>query len=516
MSTVPMIAPDGSSGDIPKERAQDALNAGFKRAVVMHSPDGQQGYVPIDRAQEAINKGFKVGQNITELNTKEADANKYKGSAGAINFGDTVSGVVHKAGSLISGMVTGAPAALGPDRFKNAVDVIAQGATNVARTPNDQYTTPVEKGAMAVAPAVGVDAPKLADAARRRDVGGMIVEGGTPLAMAIAAPKVMGKVGELGGGVVDAAKSAIVPSELPQAKVMPSAANLPRLAQAGVEDVFRAAAPTGKNVGFRENLNVAAPDLADIARKVDVAEAKGGIINPDMRVRAVTEAIRDHLQEMYQTERAPQIARHATTPVEIAKNADSVRGLEYLENTAGQEQIRNLAAKALGEIEKGGRKPGQPLTMAEADTLAMAANQNLKAFERMTPEQKIQAVTTNPKIGGLKALDSELGQNMNKVLTDAGESGLRSYERRFAALSAVRDQLDTRVNATELKQEGVFGAVGRVTRPVMKVIKEGPSGVPSASQAATADVNVGRTLQRGLQKLKSSRISARVSTVGED
>jgi hypothetical protein len=58
-------------------------------------------------------------------------------------------------------------------------------------------------------------------------------------------------------------------------------------------------------------LNVAAGDLADIARKVDVAEAKGGIINPDMRVRAVVDGIRGHLKEMYETERAPQIQRHA-------------------------------------------------------------------------------------------------------------------------------------------------------------------------------------------------------------
>jgi hypothetical protein len=251
--------------------------------------------------------------------------------------------------------------------------------------------------------------------------------------------------------------------EGPQAKVMESAANLPRIAQAGVEDIFRASAPTSMNKGFRENLNVAAPDLADIARKIDISEAKGGIINPDMRVRATVDAIRDHLQDMYQTERAPQIQAHADAPVKVGGSADSLRGLEFLESTAGQEQIRSLATKAL---------EGKQLTLAEADTLAQAANQNLKTFEKMTPEGKTQATITSPKIGGLKSLDQELGRNMNDVLTSNGEKGIRDYERRFAALSAVRDQLESRMNATELKQEGVFGAIGRVTRPIGKSIAD--------------------------------------------
>jgi hypothetical protein len=62
---VPMIAPDGSSGDIPNEKVADATRAGFKPAVVMTSPDGQMGYVPRERAADAIKAGFKVGQPET-------------------------------------------------------------------------------------------------------------------------------------------------------------------------------------------------------------------------------------------------------------------------------------------------------------------------------------------------------------------------------------------------------------------------------------------------------------------
>jgi hypothetical protein len=183
----------------------------------------------------------------------------------------------------------------------------------------------------------------------------------------------------------------------------------------------------------------------------------------------------------------------------VGRTNDAVRGLEYIEATAGEEPIRDLATKAISK---------KPLTLAEADQLAQAANQYLKTFERMQPEGKVQATTINPKISGLKAIDTELGSSLNRMLTSYDEPGLRSYERRFAALSSVREQLESRMNAAELKQEGMLGAAGRVTRPIGKLLKDGPSGVPSASQAATADVNIGRTLQMGLKKLKASRISA--------
>src|SRR3984885_7340597 len=311
-----------------------------------------------------------------------------------------------------------------------------------------------------------------------------------------AVPKVTRAISDTTGAAIDAVKSKLAG---PQPDVMPSAAKLPLIAQSGVEDIFRAAAPTSKNAGFRENLNVVAPDLADIARKVDISEAKGGIINPDMRVRATVDAIRDHLNDMAQNERVPQIERNAQSVVKVGTNPNAVRGLEYLESTAGDVEDSLLARKALD---------GGTINVAEADKLAKVANQTLLSYERATPEAKMQLQTANPKIGGLKALDSDLTDNLNGVLQSNGEKGLYSYERRYAGLSAVLDQLQSRMNATELKQQGVFGTVGQITRPILKLVKEGPSGVPSASQAAVSDVNIGRTLQNGLKKLKSSGITA--------
>lgn len=58
-TTVPMLAPDGTSGDIPSDKVQAATAAGFKQAVAMTSPDGKTGYIPVERQQDAMQAGFK-------------------------------------------------------------------------------------------------------------------------------------------------------------------------------------------------------------------------------------------------------------------------------------------------------------------------------------------------------------------------------------------------------------------------------------------------------------------------
>jgi hypothetical protein len=59
IATIPMLSPDGTSGDVPSDRVPDALKAGFKQAVPMTSPDGKTGYIPAERARDAIKAGFK-------------------------------------------------------------------------------------------------------------------------------------------------------------------------------------------------------------------------------------------------------------------------------------------------------------------------------------------------------------------------------------------------------------------------------------------------------------------------
>lgn len=65
-TTVPMLAPDGTSGEIPADKVQAAMSAGFKRAVEMTSPDGKAGYIPQERTADALKAGFKPTSAQTE------------------------------------------------------------------------------------------------------------------------------------------------------------------------------------------------------------------------------------------------------------------------------------------------------------------------------------------------------------------------------------------------------------------------------------------------------------------
>jgi hypothetical protein len=346
--------------------------------------------------------------------------------------------------------------------------------------------------------ALGINTQGVREAAAKGDLAGVVGHGALPVVGAVALTENK-PVAKLASQVAESipsprgAMAAMTPKG-PLAKVMPTAGRLPVQAQQGVEHIFRASAPTGMNQGFRENVIAAAPDLADIARKVDISEAKGGIINPDMRVRATVKAINDHLTAMDATERAPQIQRNAGVPIDMNVSADSSEGLKFLKRNGASDEVRSISAKALEE---------QSLTLAETDKLRMAANRQLTDFESMTPSERAQAAATSRRLNSLKALDKDVGYRMNDALTSAGEDGLRSFERRYAALSEVRDQLSTRMNATELERKLSF--------PGSEMIKgaiKGKSGIASASQAAVADVNIGKRLQFGLKALKDSGITA--------
>jgi hypothetical protein len=285
---------------------------------------------------------------------------------------------------------------------------------------------------------------------------------------------------------------------------VPEAANLPTPAVIGVEKIYRASAPVGSDPGFRTNLYKAAGDLAEIGRaaKSDLANAKGGVIQPDMRVRATVNAANDHLAEMYKNERAPQIERNAENPVQTNFGADASEGLEYLSRKAGNSELRTLAQKALD---------GDHMTLADMDRLERLNSAELRNYNGMTAQDRAGVEQTNPKIGALKPLDKELNAKIGKELASRGEVGIREYGQRYAAVSSVRDQLQSRMNAVELDQPGVIKAA---IKPAVNALTGGKSGIASASQAAVADVNIGRQLQQGLQHLADSGIKANRGTPG--
>lgn len=426
----------------------------------------------------------------------------------------------------LKGLVTGAPEGIarmipGPQQYYQYQDARADiesikqtGKTRAQLADQARKQAGYGLGYRALAPVgeqLGANVQGMEQSAREGDQLGVMGH-----ATAAATPYVAGAIGgeimhsPQGQAVVNrVGNAASVPADAaigkweaykarPQMATMPQdIGRMPPKVVLGAEDIFRASAPTGGNQGFRANVYAAAPDLADIARKIDLSEAKGGMIRPDMRVHATVDAIGEHLAQMDKTERVPQIERNADAPVSMNVGPDSTKALEYLSKNGSSDAVRSVAAKALEE---------KTLTLAEADKLRMAGNAALTDFESMTAAERAQKAATSQRLFALKSLDKDVGAGMDGVLTNAGEPGLRGFERRYAALSEIRNQLSTRFNAVELKQPGmVKGAI----QPIAKVLTGGTSGVASASQAAVADVGIGKMLQRGLKTLGDSGITAK-------
>lgn len=370
----------------------------------------------------------------------------------------------------------------------------------------------IPKGLIGAIPLVGPHLKGMMEQAESGDVAGAVGRG---IGFATL-PKVAGKV--YGGAV----RRLPLPEKLPaipgkirqavedipskvrtasrvgaQAEVMPELAGMPREAIAGGESLFRAAAPVGTDVRFRSNLNAALGDFAEIAEKVDIKSAKGGIVRPDFRVRATLNAIREHLDEMYQNEVVPQISRHADMGIGLQFSTDALDALEFLSGNAGKSGARSIAQNA---------STAETISLSKLNDLRQTVNSELQKFEKMTPESKAAVVATNPRIQNLSQLDSEIGSLMSEKLKAIGEPGLAEYERRYAGVSSYRNQLERRMNMVEIQQRPsrVLGPIGSALRTL-----SGRPSMAGASQAASADLpSIGRELQIGFDLLKKSGIRA--------
>jgi hypothetical protein len=93
MSTFPMIAPDGSTAEVPEASMKAALAAGAKHAVQMLGPDGSKAYVPMDQAHVAMQKGASPIGGLPALRLPEVKENLTGNIyAGVRDFGKTALG----------------------------------------------------------------------------------------------------------------------------------------------------------------------------------------------------------------------------------------------------------------------------------------------------------------------------------------------------------------------------------------------------------------------------------------
>jgi hypothetical protein len=167
---VQMYAPDGTLGSVPYERMHEALQAGGKMAVNMSAPDGTPGVVPADKVPDAVKAGGKVIPYDLETQPDKE-------------------GFVSHAVGYLKGMV--------PTEKPSMTDAIVGPASTAAKQlygAGKQAVTSLQQGhglpysaAAGAATAVGVNVPKMEQAAEQGDPGGVLGEAAVPAGIAAGA-----------------------------------------------------------------------------------------------------------------------------------------------------------------------------------------------------------------------------------------------------------------------------------------------------------------------------------------
>jgi hypothetical protein len=491
-----MLAPDGTSGEVPVDRVNDAVKAGFRMGVNMIAPNGQSGTIPVEKAADAMKAGFKQAGPAPQSNPN--------GGSGAFN--DAVQKTTDEFTSRL-GVPKDWSVGAAIDRTKQSVQQgvtddaqMAQSVIDSVKSGNYGQAAKTLLGHLAKNSDAGQAASQIVDEVKTpiqnvqkgeyAKAAGDVMATGAKIASSIPAPE----MAEAGAAKVgDVMENGITPSARTASRVkavVPEAAALPDRAVTAGDQLFRAVAPTATDTGARVNIHVASGDLAQIADEVNWDAVRGGKTSPDMRPRAVLAAVNDHMGEMYQTEVAPKIAGAGDAKVTLTGGKD---GLDFLSRNAGDAEVRAAAA----------RMSSGSSNLQDAYTVAKGANAELRQFERLSPDQQYTIRNQNPGINNLENLDKELSQNIAQTLEDRGIPGIKNFERRYAALASFRRELGMRVNAAELERSSL--------NPVKTIGKMamGKSGIASASQAALSDLGpggMGNMLEKGLKGLRDSGV----------
>jgi hypothetical protein len=371
------------------------------------------------------------------------------------------------------------------DQLDNQSDAVAKYPTNDSR----RY--------LAAVPGVG---PRLADAGtswKQGDVAGAAANLAGLGAGAKIAAEVPARVSKATAYATDAAtnpartyanvRDALHPApDVPPGLSPDATANLAnKTARLGTEDLFRASGPAGSNPAFRERLSIAAPDIAEIQRQTPL-QTSGGFVNPDFRVREFVTNADAHLDNLWNQERMPQIQR----------NANAVRSLDPVKQSilsSVSDLDRENYPGAVQEINRRIMSMPDTENLSQINDRLREVNAQRNAYRGMTAQERAAANITSPKMDALNAEHQALQQTISDELANRGEAGIRDFDRRYGALSEVRDTLRDQMNSTEATRllDQVRGWIS-------------PTGAIGMHERLPLTPSRGRTLETGLQRLARS------------
>jgi hypothetical protein len=302
-----------------------------------------------------------------------------------------------------------------------------------------------------------------------------------------AIPKISAAAAELPGAVKTGFKNKLLTPAVPPGLSDVATENLAEpAARRGVEKIFRSANPPGGDISFREHLATAAPDLAEIEREAPLGKAgkTGGIVKPDMRIRQTVDKIGDRLEKIWTEQRQPQIDRNAEAHTMTR---------EQLLGGLSEDEAKTIEKKLDTTIPEN-------INLQQADNLLKKVNARLRKSEGMTPEDKALAMELSPVLENINDMKESLHENIGRTLEDRGEQGIKEFNRRYGALSEVRDAIRNRMNPTEtirlLDDMRIYGGLRG----------------PGILERLHVKPSAGRLMQKGLEELGGTELRPREFT----
>jgi hypothetical protein len=282
------------------------------------------------------------------------------------------------------------------------------------------------------------------------------------------------------GKVADVARDKAFTPPVPPGFTGIAAENLAEpIVRRGAEKIFRGVRPPGGDIQFRENLAKALPDLAEIERAAPLGKSgtKGGVVNPDMRIRQTVDNIDNRLDTIWKEQRQPQIDRNA--------DAHTITR-EQLLGKLEPDEVKAIEKKLDTTIPEN-------MNLQEADNMLKTVNARLRKVEGMDPQSQALAKELSPTLENLDAMKKQLHGAIGKALDDRGEAGIREFNQRYGALSEVRNGLRTRMNPIE---------ANRLLDDVR--LRAGTGGTVGILERLHIAPSPGRLVQKGLEALKRS------------
>ena len=442
-ATVPMIAPDGSSGEIPQARVQDALKAGFKQAVAMTAPDGSTGYIPTDRQQDALNAGFKPTVKLDFSKAQPINPPPSAGgSADKCFFGSLLDFSGARSLPTITGLNPGAAISSGIQAVMHPVDTFKQVTQPVVDTYNEakqayqDYKSGNNAGAIVhgvtavpvIGPALNMAAQQAADngatgkpGSYLQDLGKTITSPGAMgtnlgTAIGLTAPGVVkdARLAEVTNGVTDAAAAA-------KARAYPTPQSVP------------APEMTARNLG--KALVVSPQAMPNFVRAATDETgtilgyaAKNGIpINSTLDFAKAAKATADAVQTHYDTQ---ILGPHAGEVVSVPPD---YRGVKL--NTEGPRATLGDIQKRIDAINQE-MSPNYRKSLAQQTNAANVSDADLLAEKRglnnllrdkladMTGLEPEDIAAVQQKAGKLRTIADESNLSANTNTTAAGKAAM--------------------------------------------------------------------------------------------